>query len=153
MLLSKLKYVSLSDQRLSACQHVKINAELLTLGDDPVHLIKSEIILVPVSSGPAACAVHIAGVCRIKEDEPGNVAAVLLAVCANEFCSPEECLIPKVQKKHFRYMGMSLIYDTVYEFDPAVIGILDGRPDLCDIILVHRAFSPELFRKINKLQI
>ena len=53
-------------------------------------------MLVSVGAGPAADAVHIAGVRRIEEDEPGDVAVVFLTVGTNGLGPAEEGLIAQI---------------------------------------------------------
>ena len=72
VLLRQLEDISLTHQRLAAGQHVQVHAQLLALGNNLVHILKVEVILVTVFTGPAAHAVHIAGGSGVEQDQPGG---------------------------------------------------------------------------------
>ena len=49
-----------------------------------------------IGSGPAAYAVHVAGHGGIKQNQPRDVAAVFLTVCADGLGAAKESLIAEV---------------------------------------------------------
>ncbi len=138
MLLHQLQHILLADHRLAAGHHVEMHAQRLALGDDLVHLLIGEVALVSVGAGPAADAVHVAGLRRVKEDQPRDIAVVFLTVLADLLRPVEERLVPEVQKRHLRDMRIRLHQNPVNHFEPAVVRILDRRPDLVQLFLRGR---------------
>ncbi len=141
-----------ADGRLAAGHHVQIYAELLALGDDLVHILEGKVCLVAVGAGPAADAVHVAGHGGIEEDQPRDVAAVLLTVCTDGLGAAKECLIAEVQEQHLRIVRIGLVDDAVDVLEPAVVGILDGSADSVELLSAC-SLSIELPCKINNLKI
>ena len=80
MLAADLDEVFLAYQRFAAGVDIKVHAHFLALGDDGVDLLKAQVQLVAVFRGPAAGAVQVAGGRGIQQDDPRDVAVVLLAV-------------------------------------------------------------------------
>ena len=103
--LGQLEDISLTHQRLAAGQHVQVHAQLLALGNDLVHILKAEVILVTVFTGPAAHAVHIAGGSGVEQDQPGDVALVLDTVLTDHLSAAEEGFVPQIQRSGARHMG------------------------------------------------
>ena len=105
-----------------------------------------------IGSGPAAYAVHVAGHGGIKQDQPRDVAAVFLTVCADGLGAAKEGLIAKVQEHHLRIVGIGLVDDAVDVFEPAVVGVLDGSADSIELVS-GSALPVKLRCNINDLQI
>mgnify|MGYP000382244779 FL=1 len=126
MLLGQLEDISLTHQRLAAGQHVQVHAQLLALGNDLVHILKAEVILVTVFTGPAAHAVHIAGGSGIEQDQPGDVALILHAVLADGLGAAEESLVAQIQRHSAGHVGVGLIQHTVDELGPLAVGVGQG---------------------------
>ena len=126
MLLGQLEDISLTHQRLAAGQHVQVHAQLLALGNDLVHILKAEVILVTVFTGPAAHAVHIAGGSGVEQDQPGDVALILHAVLADGLGAAEESLVAQIQRHGAGHIGVGLIQHTVDELGPLAVGVGQG---------------------------
>ena len=77
--LADLDEVVLAHERLAARVDVDVAAELRALVDDGVDVLQREVQGMAVFCRPATGAVQVAGARGVKEDRPGNVAAVLLA--------------------------------------------------------------------------
>ena len=126
VLFGQLQDVLLAHQRLAAGQHVQVHAQLLALSDDLVHILKAEVVLVAVLTGPAAHAVHVAGRGGVKQDQPGNVALVLHAVLADGLGAPEESLIAQVQGHGAGNIGVGLVQHTVDQLGPLAVRVAQG---------------------------
>ena len=127
VLLGQLEDISLAHQRLTAGEHVQINAQLLALGDDLIHIVKAQVVLVAVLTGPAAHAVHIAG----KQDQPGNVALIFDTILADGLGAAEEGLIAQVQGRGAGHVGVQLVQHTVDELRPLAVGVGQGLLGVC----------------------
>ena len=131
VLLGQLEDISLAHQRLTAGEHVQINAQLLTLGDDLIHIVKAQVVLVAVLTGPAAHAVHIAGRGGVKQDQPGNVALIFDTILADGLGAAEEGLIAQVQGRGAGHVGVQLVQHTVDELRPLAVGVGQGLLGVC----------------------
>ena len=152
VLLRQLPDVVPADHRLAAGHQIKVSAQLFALSDDTVHILKAQIVLCAISAGPAADAVHVAGRRGIKQNQPRDVAVILLAVRANFLCAAVECLIAKVQKHRSRIMRVRLVNHLVDIFEPAVVRVLDRLAD-CLKRLRLRRLSIKCLGKIQNLQV
>ena len=126
MLLGQLEDISLTHQRLAAGQHVQVHAQLLALGNDLVHILKAEVVLVAILACPAAHAVHIAGGSGVEQDQPGDVALVLHTVLADGLGAAEESLVAQIQRHGAGHIGVGLIQHTVDELGPLAVGVGQG---------------------------
>ena len=131
VLLGQLEDISLAHQRLTAGEHVQINAQLLALGDDLIHIVKAQVVLVAVLTGPAAHAVHIAGRGGVKQDQPGNVALIFDTILADGLGTAEEGLIAQVQGRGAGHVGVQLVQHTVDELRPLAVGVSQGLLGVC----------------------
>ena len=131
VLLGQLEDISLAHQRLTAGEHVQINAQLLALGDDLIHIVKAQVVLVAVLTGPAAHAVHIAGRGGVKQDQPGNVALIFDTILADGLGAAEEGLIAQVQGRGAGHVGVQLVQHTVDELRPLAVGVGQGLLGVC----------------------
>ena len=126
VLFSQLQHVLLPHQRLAAGEHIQVHAQLLALGDDLVHVLKAQVVLVAVLAGPAAHAVHIAGGGRVKQDQPRDVALVFDTVFPDGLGAPEESLIAQVQGSSTGHMGVGLVQHTVDQLGPLAVRVAQG---------------------------
>ena len=126
VLLGQLEDISLTHQRLAAGQHVQVYAQLLALGNDLVHILKAEVVLVAILASPAAHAMHIAGRSGVEQDQPGDVALVLHAVFADGLGAAEESLVAQIQRHGAGHVGVGLIQHTVDELGPLAVGVGQG---------------------------
>ena len=143
VLLGQLEDISLAHQRLTAGEHVQINAQLLALGDDLIHIVKAQVVLVAVLTGPAAHAVHIAGRGGVKQDQPGNVALIFDTILADGLGTAEEGLIAQVQGRGAGHVGVQLVQHTVDELRPLAVGVGQGLLGMC-IGLLAEGIAVEL---------
>ena len=132
--------IFLTDERLAAGEHVEVGAERLALGDDAVHLLVGQVVLVAVGARPAADAVHVAGHGGVKENEPRDVAVINIAVCADVLRTPEECLKAEGENCFFGISGICFIQNIVDEFHPTIIGIAEISADCEVLVLGQGAF-------------
>ena len=123
VLFRQLEHVLLAHQRLAAGQHIQVHAQLLSLRNDLVHVLKAEVVLVAVLACPAAHAVHIAGRGGVEQDQPGDIALVLDAVLADGLGSAEEGFVAQIQRGGTRHMGVGLIQHAVDKFRPLAVGV------------------------------
>ena len=123
VLLRQTKDVRLPHQRLAAGEHIEVDAQRLAFGDDLVHILKAEVVLVAVLARPAAHTVHIAGRSGVEEDEPRDVAAVLDPVLPDGLGAPEECLIAEVEGRGAGHIGVCLAEHTVDELRPLAVRV------------------------------
>ena len=112
-----------SEGGVAAGQHIQVNAQLLSLRNDLVHVLKAEVVLVAVLACPAAHAVHIAGRGGVEQDQPGDIALVLDAVLADGLGSAEEGFVAQIQRGGTRHMGVGLIQHAVDKFRPLAVGV------------------------------
>ena len=129
-----------------------MRTKLLALGHDLIHDLIAEIALISIGSGPAAGAVHVAGIGRVKQDQPRNIAVVLFPVCTDHLGTAEKGLVAKVQEHHLRIVWVRLVHNPVDELHPAVVRILHRGTHLIQGLLLG-AVSIELSSKIDQLHI
>ena len=150
VLLRQLQDIGLAHQRLAAGQHVQVYAQLLALGNDLVHILKAEVVLVAVLTGPAAHAMHVAGRGGVEQDQPRNVALVLHAVLADGLSAAEEGFIAQIQCRGAGHVGIGLIQHAVDELGPLAAGVGQGLPGVLVGFVAERA-AIELLCNIHQL--
>ena len=150
MLLGQLEDIRLADQRLAARQHIEVDAQLLALSDDLIHICKAEVVLVAVLPGPAAHAVHVAGRGGVKQDQPGDVALVLDAVLPDGLGAPEKRLVPQVESRGAGHVGVGLVQHAVDELGPLAVRVAQHQTSMV-IGLLAEAVAIELLCKIDHL--
>ena len=131
VLLGQLEDIGLAHQRLTTGEHVQINAQFLALGDDLIHIVKAQVVLVAILTGPAAHAVHIAGRGGVEQDQPGNVALIFDTILADGLGTAEEGLIAQVQGRGAGHVGVQLVQHTVDELRPLAVGVGQGLLGVC----------------------
>ena len=68
---------------------------------------------------------HVAGIRRIEQDQPRNVAVIFLTVGTRSLGAAQERLVAQVQQRHLGKMRIGLRDDAVDIIEPAVVRILD----------------------------
>ena len=144
MLLCKTKNVGLTYKRFTASHHIQIYAKFFAFCDDLIHIIEAQISLVTICTGPASLTMHIAGGCRVKENQPRNIAVVDFTVLTDHLCAAEESFKTKIQCSHFGNMRICFIQYAIDEFNPSVIRIFDSCSNLI-VIFFGKSIAPELF--------
>ena len=123
VLFAELQDVCLADKRLAACEHVKVYAKLLALRDDAVQVLEAQVQLVSILGRPAASAVQVAGGGRIHQDQPRDIAAVFLTVCADGLGSVDHRLKHQVEQCHLQNIRIQLVDQLVQVLVPLFIRI------------------------------
>ena len=152
VLLSELEDIVLTNHRLTTGHHVEIRTKCLTFGYDLIHIFEGEVVLMTIGTGPASYAVHITSIGGIEEDQPGNVATILFAVCADGLGSTEESFVTKVKEHHMSVMRIGLINYTIDELDPTIIRIRYSLLN-CFKFFTGGIITPELCSYIDKLDV
>ena len=150
VLLGQLEDISLAHQRLTAGEHVQINAQLLALGNDLVHILKAEVVLVAILASPAAHAMHVAGRSGVEQNQPRNVALILHAVLADGLGAAEESLVAQIQRHGAGHVGVGLIQHTVDELGPLAVGVGQGLSGVFVGFIAERT-AIELLCNIHQL--
>ena len=110
--------VLLADEGLATGEHVEMAAQLGALGHQAVHLLVGEVELVAVVGGPAAHAVLVAGARRVKQDDPGHVALVLLGAGGGVAQATEGGLVGTVQDGRLEHVVIGVVDDVPEELLP-----------------------------------
>ena len=150
VLLGQFQDILLAHQRFAASQHIQVNAKFLALGDDLVHILKAEVVLVAVLAGPAAHAVHVAGGGGVEQDQPGNVALVLHAVLADHLGAAEESFIAQIQRRGAGHVGIQLVQCAVDEPRPLAGRVGQGLFSVL-VTLIAESTAVELLGQIHQL--
>ena len=116
--LGELDDVALTHERLAAGEHVQVAAELGALGDQAVHVLVGKVQAVAVVGGPAAHAVLVAGARRVEEDDPRNVALLLLGVGGGVAQAAEGRLVAAVQDGGLEHVVVGVVDDVPEELLP-----------------------------------
>ena len=111
MCLGEAKHVTLAHQRLPARQHVEMAAELRALGHETVHVLVRQVEQVAVIRCPAANAVLVACACRVKKDDPRDVAVVAAGIHHRRAQPPERRLVACVQQERAQHVRVALVDD------------------------------------------
>ena len=125
VLLAQGDQILLAHQGLAAGVDVEVDAQLLTLGDDGVDLIKGQVQLVAVLGGPAAGAVQVAGGGGIQQNGPGDVAAVLLAHLLLLGPAHQVGVHKEVVEQGLEHVGIRLSPDLLNQLMPAGVFVVD----------------------------
>ena len=123
VLLTQADDVVLADKRLAAGQHVEIDAELLALRDQIIHLLKRQIEAATVFRRPASGAVQVARRGRVEQNQPRNVAFIDLTVVADGLGAVQERLKSQIERGHLEDMRVDLVDDPVDVLCPFVLRI------------------------------
>lgn len=127
-----------------------MGAQLLGLGEDSIHLLKGQALLMAVFGGPAAGAVHIAGGGGVHQNEPRDVAAVLFGVFLGLLIAAEATLVHRVGEEVPEDIGVGLIQDALDIVRPFAIGLARYHAQhLEGFLLPHAAL--DLFGHIHQL--
>ena len=131
VLLGQLEDISLAHQRLTAGQHVQINAQFLALGDDLIHIVKAQVVLVAVLTGQQPTQCILQAEVGSNRDQPGNVAVILDTILADGLGAAEEGLIAQIQAVVRATFGIQLVQHTVDELRPLAVGVGQGLLGVC----------------------
>ena len=127
-----------------------MGTQLLGLGEDSIHLLKGQALLMTVLCRPAAGAVHIAGGGGVHKDEPGDIAAVLFGVLLGLLVAAEATLIHRVGEEGFEDIGVGFIQDTLDIVCPFALRLTcDHVQHLEGFLLPHAAL--DLFGHIHQV--
>lgn len=100
-----------------------MGAERLGLGQDSVHLLKAEALLVAVFRRPAAGAVHVAGGGRVHQNEPRHVDVVFSCVFLRRLVAAEAALIGRVRQEGLENVGVVFADDALGIARPFSVGV------------------------------
>ena len=129
----QLEQVLLAAGRLPAGAHIPVDAQFLTLGNDAIHILKTQVQAVAVLGSPAALAVQVAGGSRVEQQNPRHVAVVLLAQLHDVVVACEHTLVHEVQGVHLQDMGVDLIDGLVGVLHPLTVGVGHEGADLVPV--------------------
>ena len=142
--------VLFADERLAAGEQTGMGAQLLGLGEDSIHLLKGQALLMAVFGGPAAGAVHIAGGGGVHKDEPGDIAAILFGVLLGLLVAAEATLVHRVGEEGFEDIGVGFIQDTLDVMRPLALRLARNHMQhLEGFLLPHAAL--DLFGHIHQV--
>ncbi len=110
--------VALADERLAAGEHIEVAAEVGALRDQAIHVLIREVEAVAVIGSPAADALLVAGARGIEEDDPRNVALLLLGVGGGVAQSAERRLVAAVQDRGLEDVVVGVVDDIPEELLP-----------------------------------
>ena len=128
VLFAQTENVRLAHERLAAGEEAGVGAELRAFGQHAVHLLKGEVLLVAVLRRPAARAAHVAGARRVHEDNPGNVAVVLLGVLLRLLEAAEAALVGGSCQEGLEKVGVTLAQQALGVVRPLAVGVV------CDLV-------------------
>ena len=74
--LAQADNIFLSHERLSACQHIKINSKFFSLCDHTIHIFKRKIQKMSVLCCPASGTFQITCAGWVHQDQPWNVTLI-----------------------------------------------------------------------------
>ena len=151
VLFAQAQDILFAHQRLAAGEHIEVNAQLFALSDDIVHLLKGQVVVMAVFSGPAAGAAHVAGGGGIHQDQPGDVAVVFLAHFADGFGAAESSFEAQVQRGGFDHVGVQAVQVAVHKLHPFVFRVADIGADRFKGFFFER-IAHELLGNIQHIQ-
>ena len=128
VLFAQAEDVCLAHERFAAGEEAGVGAELCALGQHTVHLLKGEVLLVAVLRRPAARAAHIAGARRVHEDDPRDIAVILLGVCPCLLEAAEAALIGSGRQEGLEKVGVALAQQALGVVCPFAVGVV------CDLV-------------------
>lgn len=127
-----------------------MGTQLLGLGEDSIHLLKGQALLMTVLCRPAAGAVHIAGGGGVHKDEPGDIAAVLFGVLLGLLIAAEATLIHRVGEEGFENIGVGFVQNSLDIVRPLALRLTcDHVQHLEGFLLPHAAL--DLFGHIHQI--
>ena len=127
-----------------------MGTQLLGLGEDSIHLLKGQALLMTVLCRPAAGAVHIAGGGGVHQNEPGDIAAILFGVLLGLLIAAEATLIHRVGEEGFENIGVGFVQNSLDIVRPFAIGLARYHAQhLEGFLLPHAAL--DLFGHIHQL--
>ena len=146
VLLRKPQNVRLAHQGLAAGKHVEVAAQLRALGHQAVHVLIREVKLVAVFCCPTAFAMLVAGARRVEEDDPRDVAIILLGHLKGGLEAPKCGLVTAVEYERPQHGGVSLV--DYFEQPPLPLG--SGIESFAHAVCRTRDCPVEqLFRDVN----
>ena len=95
---------------------------------------------------------HVAGLSRVEQDQPGNVALIYFSVLSDCSGAVQECFIAKIQHGLPQYIRISAVDHFIYYFEPAVFRIQDSLLDPAYGIAVQ-FFYWQFCHKIGKCKV
>ena len=139
MLFADFYEIFLPDKRFSAGVNVEVNTKLFALSDDVIDLIVRQIQLVAILCRPAACAVKIAGTCRIKKDRPRDVAVIFFPVLFKHRPSGQVGINEEIDQDFFENTSVNICQHLA---DHAIVRIILILKDLPEHFSLLYKFSP-----------
>ena len=121
MFFGKLQDIIFSHKRFSAGQQIQVDAELFALRYDFIHIREGEIMLIAVGARPAAFAMHIARRGWIEQNQPRNIAVILLPVISDFLCTFHKSVIAEIQKRGLQNVRIRFVDRPIEHGRPAVI--------------------------------
>ena len=127
MLLCQTENIIFTNGRFTAGHDISVNAKLLALRDNSVHIFIGQIQLVPVFRCPAAGAMQVAGRGRIKKNHPGNADSVFLRRLLRLLVSGKACLKAKGHEQALQIILVGIIQQMIKKLCPFSI-LAEGFP-------------------------
>ena len=128
VLFAQAEDVCLAHERLAAGEETGVGAERCALGQHAVHLLKGQVLLVAVLRRPAARAAHIAGARRVHEDDPRDIAVILLGVCPCPLEAAEAALVGGGRQEGPEKIGVALAQQALGIVRPLAVRVV------CDLV-------------------
>ena len=128
VLFAQAEDVRLAHERLAAGEETGVGAERCALGQHAVHLLEGQVLLVAVLRRPAARAAHIAGARRVHEDDPRDIAVILLGVCPCLLEAAEAALVGGGRQEGPEKIRVALAQQTLGIVRPLAVRVV------CDLV-------------------
>ena len=150
VLFAQANDILFADERLAAGKEAGMGTQLLGLGEDSIHLLKGQALLMTVLCRPAAGAVHIAGGGGVHQNEPRNIAAVLFGILLGLLIAAEATLIHRVGEEGFEDIGVGFVQNSLDIVRPLALRLTcDHVQHLEGFLLPHAAL--DLFGHIHQV--
>ena len=150
VLFAQANDILFADERLAAGKEAGMGTQLLGLGEDSIHLLKGQALLMTVLCRPAAGAVHIAGGGGVHQNEPRNIAAILFCILLCLLIAAEATLIHRVGEEGFENIRVGFIQNSLDIVRPLALRLARNHMQhLEGFLLPHAAL--DLFGHIHQV--
>ena len=152
VLAADLDEVFFAHQRFAARVDVEVHAHFLALSDDGVDLVKAQVQLVAVLRRPAAGAVQVARGGGIQQDDPGDVAVVLLAVFLLDGPAQNVGVEDEVGEEGLQLIPVHIVEQVQDELVHVVGGVLHHGAHRCPLAFkAVRASTGQFVHPVHQL--
>ena len=142
--------ILLAHERLSAGKQACMRAELFALGQNAVHFLECEALLVTVFCRPAAGAAHVARGGRVHQNQPRDVDIILCRRLLRHMVAADAAFIDGVGQERFENVRVVVANQALGIMRPFAVRVVCNHAKRLERVLAPHV-AVELFHHVHKV--